>query len=74
MQILNGNCIDWRERRLVSKLYMGQSAEVNLDQWETSCVKNGTGVRQECFLSPILFKLYSEYLSKDDLEGSETSK
>jgi hypothetical protein len=53
---------------------MDQSAEVKPDQGETSCVKNGKGVRQGCYLSPILFKLYSEYLTKDDVESSETSK
>ena len=45
-QILNGNDIDWRERRLVSKLYMDQSAEVNLDQGMTRCVTNGKGAGQ----------------------------
>ena len=29
-----------------------------------TCVKIGTGVRQECCLSQILFYLYKEYLTK----------
>jgi hypothetical protein len=32
-------------------------------------VKLGRGVRQGCSLSPILFNLYSEYLTKDATEG-----
>jgi hypothetical protein len=32
MQIIKGIGIDWRERRLISKLYMEQSVEVQLDE------------------------------------------
>jgi hypothetical protein len=69
MQILKGNGIDWRERRLISKLYMEQSVKVRLDQGGTRSVKIGRGVRQGCCLSPILFNLYSKYLTKVVLEG-----
>jgi hypothetical protein len=69
MQILRGIGIDWRERRLISKLYMEQSVKIRLDQREMRIVKFGRGVRQGCCLSPILFNLYSEYLTKEALEG-----
>jgi len=68
MQILRETGIDWRERRLISNLYMAQSVKVRLNRGETRSVKTGRGVRQGCRLSPILFNLYSEYLTKEALE------
>jgi len=68
MQILKVTGIDWRER-LISNLYMTQSVKVRLNQGETRNMKTGRGVRQGCFLSPILFNLYSECLTKEALEG-----
>jgi len=69
MQILKETGIDWRERRLISNLYMAQSVKLRLNQRETISVKIGRGVRQGCCLSPILFNLYSDYLTKEALEG-----
>jgi retron-type reverse transcriptase len=69
MQILKENGIDWRERRLISKFYMEQTIKILLDQGETMSVKTGRGVRQGCCVSPILFNLYSEYLTKEAREG-----
>jgi hypothetical protein len=48
MQILKETGIDWRERRLISNLYMAQSAKVRLNRGETRSVKIGRGVRQGC--------------------------
>jgi len=69
MQILKETGIDWRERRLIRNLYMAQSVKVRLNRGETRSVKIRRGVRQGCCLSPILFNLYSEYLTKEALEG-----
>ena len=69
MQILKRSSIDWRERRLISKLYMDQSVKVRLDHGETRSVQIGRGVRQGCCLSPSLFNLYSESLTKEALDG-----
>jgi hypothetical protein len=44
MQILKETGTDWRERRLISKLCMDQSAEVQLDQVEARSVKIERGV------------------------------
>jgi hypothetical protein len=68
MQILKETDTDWRERRLISNLYMAQSVKVRLNRGEIS-VKIGRGVRQGCCLLPVLFNLYSECIAKVDLEG-----
>jgi hypothetical protein len=60
MEILKKTDIDWRERGLISKLYMDQSVKVRLDRRVTKSVKTGRGVRQGCYLLPLLFNLYSE--------------
>ena len=69
MQILKRTGIDWRERRLISKLYMDQKVKVRLDRGETRSVQTGRGVRQGCCLPPILFNLYSVWLTKDAVDG-----
>ena len=69
MQILKRIGIDWRERRLISKLYMEQKVKVRLDRGLTRSVQIGRGVRQGCRLSPILFKFCSECLNKEALDG-----
>ena len=46
MQILKETGIDWRERILISNLYMAQSVKVRLNRGETRGVKLGRGVRQ----------------------------
>jgi hypothetical protein len=48
---------------------MDQSVKVWLDQGVTKSVKTGRGVRQGCCLSPLLFNLYSEYVTQEALEG-----
>ena len=69
MQILKVAGIDWHERRLISNLYMAQGVKVRLNRGEKRSVKIGRGVRQGCCLSPVLFNLYSECLTKEALEG-----
>jgi len=69
MQIIKETGIDLRERRLISNMYMAQSVKVRLNRGETRSVKIGRGVKQGCCLSPILFNLYSECLTKEALEG-----
>jgi hypothetical protein len=68
MEILKKTGNDWRERRLMSKLYMDRSVEVQLDQGVTKSVKIARGVRQGCCFTPLLFNLYSEYVKQEALE------
>jgi hypothetical protein len=69
MQILKRTAIDWRERRLISNLYVAQSVKVRLDRGETGSVKIGRGVRQAWCVSPILFGWYCECLTEGALKG-----
>jgi hypothetical protein len=69
MQILKETGIDWREKILISNLYMAQIVKVRLNRGEKRSVKIGRGVRQGCSLSPVLFNLFSEGLTKEALEG-----
>ena len=43
MQILKRSGNDWRERRLISKLYMDQRIKVRLNRGETRSVQIGRG-------------------------------
>ena len=74
MQVIKGTGIDWRERRLISNLYMAQSINVRLNRGEKRIEKIGAGVRQGCCLSPIPFNVYSEGLTKEALEGTGVFK
>ena len=44
MQILKETGIDWHKGRLIGKLFMDQSIEVQLDQGETKSMKTGRRV------------------------------
>ena len=48
---------------------MDQRVKGQLDRGETRTVQIGRGVKQGCCLSPILFKLFSECLTKEALDG-----
>jgi hypothetical protein len=53
MQILKETGVDWRRRRLLSKMYMDQSVNIRLDQVDIISVKSERGVKEGCCLSPI---------------------
>jgi len=74
MLIIKRTGITWHERRLISKFYIDQSVKLRMGQEDTRNVRIGRGVRQGCCLSPNLFNLYSEYLTKEALENLEDFK
>ena len=60
--------VDWKDRNLISKLYLGQRAVVRIDGELSGYCIIGQGVRQECPLSPLLFNLYIQYVINEALE------
>jgi hypothetical protein len=74
MQYLKGTGIEWHDRRFISNLYVAQRVKVRLYRGEKLSVKIWRRVKQECCLSPILFKFYSECLTKEAVEGFEDFK
>ena len=58
LEMLRKIGLNWRERRIIRNLYMGQRVKLRLNQGETDSVKIGRGVIQGCFMSSILFNPY----------------
>jgi hypothetical protein len=74
MEILKKTGIDWRKRKLISKLYVDQSVKVRLDQEVTSIVK----IEEELDKDAVCHHFYSTYivntLPRKLLKVLETSK
>ena len=68
MPIINGTGIEGHKRS-ISKFCMDQSVKVRLAQGAIIIVKTGAEVRQGCCLSPILFNVFREYLTKEATGG-----
>ena len=73
MKVLQSIGVDWRDRRLISELYMNQEAVVRIAGGESDSGIIGRGVRQGCPLSPLLFSIYAEMMMmmKEALENME---
>jgi hypothetical protein len=71
LEILGKIGVDWRDRRLIANLYMGQTAVVQLQEEFSEPSIIGRGVRQGCCLSPLLFSIYAEMMVGEALDGME---
>ena len=54
---------------LLRNLYAGQEARVRTLYGKTDWFRIEKGVRQDCLLSPCLFKLYAEHIMRNDRLG-----
>lgn len=66
--------LDGMDRRFIKNLYLGQRVKVPLDHGEIINMNVGRGERQGCCMSPILFNLYGELLTKRALQGVDISE
>src|SRR6476661_4071843 len=68
MEILKKIGIDWRDRRLITNLYMRQTAVVRTEHGDSEPGEIGRGVRQGCLLSPLLLSIYAEMMMVEAME------
>ena len=62
IDILKEKGVNWNDRRLISKLYLGQQVALRVGGNLTEWFDLGQGVRQGYPLSPTLFNIYAEYM------------
>ena len=60
--------VDWRDRRLITNLYIQQTAVVRIENGDSEPGEIGRGVRQRCLLSPLLFSIFAEMMVKVVME------
>src|SRR6476619_6642810 len=74
MKVLQSIDVDWRDRRMISELYMNQEAVVSIAGGESDSGINERGFRQGCPLSLLLFSIYAEMMMKKALECGRENK
>ena len=71
MEVLKKLGIDWRDRRMIKRLYMEQSATVRIAGECSDSNVIGREVRQGCCLSPLLFAIYVEMMMAEAVDNVE---
>jgi exonuclease III len=71
MEILKSLKIDWKDRRMITELYMKQEAVIRVANGDSEPGVIGRGVRQGCPLSPLLFSIYAEAMMLEAMEDIE---
>ena len=69
MDIVKKNGINWKERRLIRRVYQDQKIVVRLGNKVTKKMKIGKGVRQGCCMPPRVLNMYSEEIINNCLHG-----
>ena len=69
MRVLRRLGVDYRDRRLIGNLYMGQSFTVRIEGEDSEAGIIGRGTRQGCPLSPLLFNIYIQELLNETLDN-----
>ena len=61
--------VDYRDRRLIGNLYMGQKITVRIEEKDSDPGIIGRETRQGCPLSPLLFSIYIQEVLNETLDN-----
>jgi len=59
--------VDWRDRNLIAKLYLGQKGVIRVNNELSGCCEIGQRVRQGCPLSLVLFNISIQHVINEGL-------
>jgi len=69
MRVLKRLGVDYRDRRLIGNLYMGQRFRVRIEEEDSDLGIIGRGTRQGCPLSPLLFNIYIQEVLNETFDN-----